>query len=126
MTGFDVAYKALEIIQPYVGYIIGFILFWLISILSDKSLINIVGELIGEFGALLERKPNAKSTNALGLLFMLMLILFLFHGHVADIFLPTSSDPRAGDLALQGLYVFIVLIYGGAVLLSLRLTKYQK
>jgi hypothetical protein len=126
MTGYDVAFKILGIIEPYAGYIIGFILFWALSKLSDKSLITIVKELIGEFGSLLERKPNAKSANALGLLLMFLLILFLFHGHLSDLLLPAASDEHASNLALQGLYVFVVLIFGAAILASLHLTKYQR
>jgi hypothetical protein len=126
MSGYDIAYKVLEIVEPYAGYIIGFILFWLVSLLSDRSLITILRELISEFGNLLERKPNAKPANALGLLLMFVLILFLFHGHLSDILLPAKADAHANDIALQGLYVFLVLIFGGAILISMRLSKYQR
>lgn len=125
MTAYDVAFKFLGIIEPFAGYIIGFFLLWLVTIISDRSLASLLKELINEFGGLLERKADAKSANALGLLLMFVLILFLFHGRLGDIVLPKGGDHGPG-LMVQGLNVFLVLIFGGSILISLKIAHYQK
>jgi hypothetical protein len=126
MAWADVAYKFLEICQPYVGYFVGFFLLWMITIISDRSLISLIRELIDEFGNLLERKTNLKSFNALGLILLFVIILFLFHGRLGDIVLPGMKDSHSPDLYLQALYMFVVLIFGAIALASIQLAKYQK
>jgi hypothetical protein len=125
MTAYDVGYKFLEIIEPYAGYMIGLVLLWLVTLLSDRSLVSLFRELVDEFGNLIERKGNAKSLNALGLLVMFAIILFLFHGRLGDLFLPKDGE-HTPNLGLQGLYVFVVLIFGGFVLISISLGRHQR
>jgi hypothetical protein len=126
MNGYDVAYKFLDMIQPYVGYILGCALFWLISYISDRSLLSIFKELLSEFGDLLERKSNSKSANALGLLLMFFLIVVLFHGRVGEMFLSSEGGGHGESLSAQGLNLFLVIVFGGAILLSLHISRYEQ
>jgi hypothetical protein len=126
MTWADVAYKFLELIQPYVGFLIGFLLLWLVTYISDKSLVTLIKELIAEFSELLQLKVSAKAINALGILLMFVVVLFLFHGKLADVLLPSNGSGHEKNLYLQGLYVVMTLGFGGCALVSVHITKYRR
>ncbi len=56
---------------------------------------------------------------------MFIATLYLFHGTPSEIGLPTKMDENH-ELILFGMKIIVVVVFGAAVLISLKLTKYQK
>jgi len=126
MTWPDVASQAITAFRPYLIYFVGLFLFWLLLRITDQTMMGLVHGLLNEFGNLVERKGNAKSANALGIILFFVLAVYLFNGGISHIVLPEKGSEAHTTELMSGIYTAVLFIFGGVVLLSIWLTKYQR
>jgi hypothetical protein len=107
--------------------LVGVIALWLVAKITDISLKTIVHDTIEEFRHLLEAKINLKAANALGLILMFVLILYLNFGGLSHISLPEKgSAAHPVDLVKTGANILYVFMFATVLILSIRLTKYTR
>src|SRR4051794_33973517 len=99
---------------------------WLVTKITDLSLKSIVHDTIEEFRQLLQAKINGKAANALGTILLFVLIVYLNFGGLGHIALPEKQAGTHIDLYRAAANVIYLFIFGGVLLLSLRLTKYMR
>ncbi len=99
---------------------------FLVTRITDQSLRSIVHDTIEEFRHLLEAKINSKAANALGTILLFVLIIYLNFGGIAHIAVPDKQAGVHFDLYRAAANVIYLFIFGGVLLLSLRLTKYMR
>jgi hypothetical protein len=125
MTWPEVVSQGISAIQPYLLYFVGLLLLWLLAKITDQSLMGLVKGLVSEFGSLLERKIHPKSINAMGILLLGLLVVFLFSGGLSHIVLPEKGTAEHTDLIIEkGIYATVIFIFGGVIIFSIKVTKY--
>ena len=119
----EVADRALGLIQPYMQYFVGLFCLWWITKIADQSLKSLLSDVVSEFAGLVEAKWNVRTVNAMGLVLLFLLAIFLFFGGVSHIMLPESGGTSHGADMTKGLYVAVLFVFGTFLILCVWMTK---
>ena len=109
----------------YVGF--GLFALYIIVKITDHSIVILVSETVDEFKKLLEAKVSAKAANALGMLLLFALALYLYHGGLSHLVLPEKhSEGSHGELAKLAINAVVILLFGCFQLISILISKSRR
>src|SRR5262249_50845647 len=105
MTRYDFAFKVLE---PVLPYIFGAALLWFVLKITDQSFNSLISGIWSELRGVIEGQfINLRGVNAIGVFLLFLLAIFLFHGKLGDILVPTHRD-----LAHDAIYAVVFVFFG--------------